>query len=421
MKLNRLISYAIGILGGCASALAVMNPADFKEFFDDYLGTWEGEFEIKTSRGELLNKFGVRRAYWWDDQALKGNVVYIFEDGESESTYRIILSEWEPYTFVSDPSSPEAILFALKGDVARGTATWSKMLPKTSLPTQLNEKVVREEGEYIMKLWGDQEAVDPNGKPVLVRVEGSLRRISLEAERPEPVPIVSKPEPKMDDGVIAEGAEAIVLPEPDQIFAEPQPSAIPGVGNLAEPMAGEETPAADMVPDALDASAEASPELTGEDKPADESEPVQDVVVPASESVAEVAAETPPVETVVEADAADSTTSDGVESVPVAEEVVSASPVADEAQTEAIAPKEDASVVENAGDPAIASAIGELPILGIRETPRGPQILIDFYGLVRAGQGVPGLNEVTFDSMDEQQLHFKDEKGNLYSIARKDR
>lgn len=419
MKLNRLISYAIGILGGCASALAVMNPADFKEFFDDYLGTWEGEFEIKTSRGELLNKFGVRRAYWWDDQALKGNVVYIFEDGESESTYRIILSEWEPYTFVSDPSSPEAILFALKGDVARGIATWSKMLPKTSLPTQLNEKVVREEGEYIMKLWGDQEAVDPNGKPVLVRVEGSLRRISLEAERPEPVLIVSKPEPKMDDGV--DGAEAIVLPEPDQIFAEPQPSAIPGVGNLAEPMGETETPGADTVPEALDVSSEESPESTGEERSAGDSEPVKDVVAPQSEPVAEVSEETPPVDTVVEADAEDFTPPDMVDSVPVAEGAGSDSSVTDEALTEAVAPKEDASVVENAGDPAIASAIGELPILGIRETPRGPQILIDFYGLVRAGQGVPGLKEVTFDSMDEQQLHFKDERGNLYSIARKDR
>ncbi|MBN2235416.1 MAG: hypothetical protein JW706_09715 [Opitutales bacterium] len=421
MKLNRLISYAIGILGGCASALAVMNPADFKEFFDDYLGTWEGEFEIKTSRGELLNKFGVRRAYWWEDQALKGNVVYIFEDGESESTYRIILSEWEPYTFVSDPSSPEAILFALKGDVARGTATWSKMLPKTSLPTQLNEKVVREEGEYIMKLWGDQEAVDPNGKPVLVRVEGALRRISLEAERPEPVPIVSKPEPKMDDGVVADGAEAIVLPEPDQIFAEPQPSAIPGVENLAEPMADAETPAVDTVPEALDASIDASHESTGEEKSTDESEAAQEVVVPASDSDTEVAAGIPPVETVPEADAADSTNSAVFESVPVEEGSVPESSIAVEVQPEVIAPKEDASVIQNAGDPAITSAIGELPILGIRETPRGPQILIDFYGLVRVGQGVPGLKDVTFDSMDEQQLHFKDGKGNLYSIARKDR
>ncbi len=413
MKLNRLICYAIGTLAGCASALAVMNPADFKNFFDDYLGTWEGDFEIKTSRGELLNKFAVKRAYWWEDQALKGNVSYIFEDGESVSTYRIILSEWEPYTFISDPSSPEAILFALKGDVARGTATWSKMLPKTSLPTQLNEKVVREEGEYIMKLWGDQEGVDPNGKPVLVRVEGSLRRISLQAERPEPVAVVLKPEPKIDDSAVDSGSEAIVLPEPDQIFAEPQPSAIPGVGNLADPMA-EDVPAPT---EAATPSDPVSPD-TADEKPV-----VPEVSGAPAEVVPVVPEDVAPVlpEPTSQGAVTDTPLPPVTEPVPPADAIVPDAVPPVESVPEVAAPAVAELPKPAAGDPVIASAISEVPILGIRETPRGPQILVDFYGLVRAGQGVPGLKDVTFDSMDETHLHFKDKKGNLYSIARKDR
>lgn len=413
MKLNRLICYAIGTLAGCASALAVMNPADFKNFFDDYLGTWEGDFEIKTSRGELLNKFAVKRAYWWEDQALKGNVSYIFEDGESVSTYRIILSEWEPYTFISDPSSPEAILFALKGDVARGTATWSKMLPKTSLPTQLNEKVVREEGEYIMKLWGDQEGVDPNGKPVLVRVEGSLRRISLQAERPEPVAVVLKPEPKIDDSAVDSGSEAIVLPEPDQIFAEPQPSAIPGVGNLADPMA-EDVPAST---EAATPSDPVSPD-TADEKPV-----VPEVSGAPAEVVPVVPEDVAPVlpEPTSQGAVTDTPLPPVTEPVPPADAIVPDAVPPVESVPEVAAPAVAELPKPAAGDPVIASAISEVPILGIRETPRGPQILVDFYGLVRAGQGVPGLKDVTFDSMDETHLHFKDKKGNLYSIARKDR
>jgi len=413
MKLNRLISYAIGTLAGCASALAVMNPADFKNFFDDYLGTWEGDFEIKTSRGELLNKFAVKRAYWWEDQALKGNVSYIFEDGESVSTYRIILSEWEPYTFISDPSSPEAILFALKGDVARGTATWSKMLPKTSLPTQLNEKVVREEGEYIMKFWGDQEGVDPNGKPVLVRVEGSLRRISLQAERPEPVAVVLKPEPKIDDSAVDSGSEAIVLPEPDQIFAEPQPSAIPGVGNLADPMA-EDVPAP---------SESATPSDPVSPGTADEEPVVPEVSGAPAEVVPVVPEDVAPVlpEPTSQGAVTDTPLPPVTEPVPPADAIVPDAVPPVESVPEVAAPAVAELPKPAAGDPVIASAISEVPILGIRETPRGPQILVDFYGLVRAGQGVPGLKDVTFDSMDETHLHFKDKKGNLYSIARKDR
>jgi hypothetical protein len=180
---------------------------------DTYIGIWEGEYRVYSQSDELLNRFKVRRNYWWEGEVMMGRVVYEFASGSQNYYHRIILSEGYPYAFVTDTPTSDQVRSALKGSSVKGTLIWTRVLPQGSLPVRISERITTRDDVPFIEFWGDQEAKNAQGNSMLVRIDGFLAY--LPGSREESVALSSPAQPILPENPLPEAQTPVETTAPE--------------------------------------------------------------------------------------------------------------------------------------------------------------------------------------------------------------